>query len=243
MSYNLLQDDIGACETVHKINWKCFILKICTIVFHSIIIFTGIFVGIYLSTLLMFLASGSLNSRFLGYFTQLLVFIGFNGLFLYFIFQILYEKAIKKSILYSYIISQALYIIMLPIFLFVFYLPAPKSPEFTNEPSGYWLLETGSNISYYEYGQITSEKMMSAYQELLEIAKDDPPHDSYNFIVSNVFAFYIPRKKPRYKCGTMMNSFAISGNYSFWKWSDPAFVNEPLSVLEDVCFSTRESNS
>lgn len=92
-------------------------------------------------------------------------------------------------------------------------------------------------------GQITSEKMMSAYQELLEIAKDDPPHDSYNFIVSNVFAFYIPRKKPRYKCGTMMNSFAISGNYSFWKWSDPAFVNEPLSVLEDVCFSTRESNS
>ena len=85
-------------------------------------------------------------------------------------------------------------------------------------------------------GQITSEKMFSVYKDLLETAKEDPPHDSYNFIISNGYAFYVPRSKTEFKCGTHLNSIAVSGNFPVWDWSDEALTKEPLSVLEYICF-------
>ena len=68
----------------------------------------------------------------------------------------------------------------------------------------------------YSWSKITSEKMMVAYNELLKLAKNDPPHNSYNLIISKGSAFYIPRKISQYKCGAVFNSFAISGNFSIW---------------------------
>lgn len=85
-------------------------------------------------------------------------------------------------------------------------------------------------------GQITSEKMMEAYKELQEMAKNDPPHDSYNFIVSKGKAFYIPRKKSQYKCGTLLNSFSLTGNIPIGEWSDESLKKQPLSAFEEVCF-------
>lgn len=84
-------------------------------------------------------------------------------------------------------------------------------------------------------GQITSENMLTAYESLLEIAKKDPKHDSYNFIVTKGYAYYVPRKSSEYKCGTKLNSIAVSGNIPFWNWSDPSLKENPLTVLEFIC--------
>lgn len=84
--------------------------------------------------------------------------------------------------------------------------------------------------------QITSEKMMEAYKELIEMAKNDPPHDSYNFIISKGNAFYIPRKKAQYKCGTLLNSFSMTGNIPVGEWSDESLSKDPMSAFEYVCF-------
>ena len=78
--------------------------------------------------------------------------------------------------------------------------------------------------------------MMDAYKELLEMSEADPPHDSYNFIISKNKAFYIPRKMSQHKCGIVLNSFALSGNYSIWSWSDSLIKEQPLTILKDVCF-------
>lgn len=79
-------------------------------------------------------------------------------------------------------------------------------------------------------------KMMEVYQELLKMSKNDPTHDSYNFIISQGKAFYIPRKSSFHKNGTVLNCFAISGNFSMWEDGDPLIKKEPLSILEGVCF-------
>lgn len=84
--------------------------------------------------------------------------------------------------------------------------------------------------------QITSEKMIKAFNELLELSKEDPPHDSYSFIISKGFAFYVPRRNPKFECGTLLNSLAVSGNISIWDWSDQSLKKKPMSVLKHVCF-------
>lgn len=81
-----------------------------------------------------------------------------------------------------------------------------------------------------------ANKMLSVYNELLKLSKNDPIHDSYNFIISRGKAFYIPRKKSFHKSGMVLNSFAISGNFSMWEDSDQSIKNQALSILEDVCF-------
>lgn len=40
----------------------------------------------------------------------------------------------------------------------MFYKPVDKMTEFTNIPSGYWDLSTGSRIAYYKYGEESNEK-------------------------------------------------------------------------------------
>lgn len=87
-----------------------------------------------------------------------------------------------------------------------------------------------------EIGQINSQNMMRSYNELLRMAEDDPVHDSYNFIISKGKAFYVPRKIPRFRCGTVFNSFSLSGNFMVWEYSDPLIKKQPLSVLKNVCF-------
>lgn len=88
-------------------------------------------------------------------------------------------------------------------------------------------------------GQITSQKMYEAYIQLQKEAKEiDPPHDSYNFIISKGNAFYVPRKRTEFKCGTHLNSVAVTGNFPVWDWSDQSLTKEPLSVLEYICFPT-----
>lgn len=82
----------------------------------------------------------------------------------------------------------------------------------------------------------TAEKMMDVYKELIQLSKNDPPHDSYNFIISRGKAFYIPRKSSFHKSGMVLNSFAISGNYSMWEDADESLKQRPLAILEDVCF-------
>ena len=74
------------------------------------------------------------------------------------------------------------------------------------------------------------------YNDLLKQAKNDPPHNSYNFIIAKGYAVYLPRSKSISKYGNVMNSFAATGNYSIWQWGDPKILTEPLSVLKDVCF-------
>lgn len=99
------------------------------------------------------------------------------------------------------------------------------------------------NLPFYYHikkidGQITSEKMMKVYEELLEESKKDPPHDSYNFIIIKGYAFYVPRKKSKFRCGTLLNSIAVSGNIPVWNWSDQSLKEKPLSALEEVCIPT-----
>lgn len=92
-------------------------------------------------------------------------------------------------------------------------------------------------------GQITSEKMMSAYEELLKTAsEEDPPHDSYNFIISKGCAFYIPRQRSQFKCGTLLNSFSITGNIPFGEWSDESLKKQPLSAFEYVCIPLEKND-
>lgn len=84
--------------------------------------------------------------------------------------------------------------------------------------------------------KITAERMMDAYNELLHMSKNDPPHDSYNLIISKGKAFYIPRKECQHKTGIVINSFSMSGNFSIFQWSDPLIKKEPLSIIKEVCF-------
>lgn len=158
MNENLLRE-VGSFEVGFNKKKRCTVSNVCYSIFQITIISTGVLVGIYLSTLLMFLAAGETNNSFLGYLTGFLVFLSFVGLFFFFLFQSVYDHPMKKSIFHSYIITQILYIVFLPIYLFIFYLPSSEPTKYTNKPSGYWHLSTGSTIAYYEFGQISSEKV------------------------------------------------------------------------------------
>ncbi|KAK8866814.1 hypothetical protein M9Y10_009782 [Tritrichomonas musculus] len=89
-----------------------------------------------------------------------------------------------------------------------------------------------------DLSRMSAKTMLDTYNELLKMSKSDSPHDSYNFIIFKNKAFYIPRKISQHKCGIVLNSFAISGNYSLWTWSDLMIKEKPLQILKDVCFPT-----
>lgn len=74
-----------------------------------------------------------------------------------------------------------------------------------------------------------------AYKELMDMAKRDPAHPAYNFIVSDGNAVFVPRRKARHECGLVVNSIGICGHLSIWQWTHPMVRREPLTVIRDLC--------
>lgn len=125
-----------------------------------ILIIFAIILGFYVSSDALFGAAGSSNSSIVGFLVQLLVSFGitcgvsFLGLLLT---RFLYPYNLKAFYI-SLIIFGVCYIISLSLYLAMFYKKVAKMTEFTNVPSGFWNLSTGSTIAYYEYGKDATQK-------------------------------------------------------------------------------------
>lgn len=69
-----------------------------------------------------------------------------------------FNKDRKKQFFVSLIIFGVTYVITLSLYLVMFYLHADQMRDFTNIPTGYWELSTGSTIVYYEFDENSTQK-------------------------------------------------------------------------------------
>lgn len=139
---------------------KCTFLTVFRTIIGITIILIGILIGIYISFLLMMISASSSSSRFLGYFVEFLIFLLISGCLTFIgilIAQFCKQNKIKQLFISSIIVLIS-YLITLIMLLLMFYMPVPKTTEFTNQPTGFWNLSTGSKIAYYKYGQNTTQK-------------------------------------------------------------------------------------
>lgn len=70
-----------------------------------------------------------------------------------------------------------------------------------------------------------------AYGELRSMAVHDREHDSYNFIVSDNVACYVPRLRSLSRSRVMINSVSMAGILTIWEWNQP---KNPMKLLSDV---------
>ena len=149
-------------SSVNQTNYNPYdkILRTIYKVLGIILIVFAILYGIFVSSQALFGVSGASKNRFLGFFIQLIAMfiitcgVSFLGLML----GGFLNKNRKKQFFVSLIICGVTYIIILSLYLTMFYLHADKMQEFTNNPTGYWELLTGSNIAYYEFAGNTTKE-------------------------------------------------------------------------------------
>lgn len=75
------------------------------------------------------------------------------------------------------------------------------------------------------------KEIKDAYKELCLMGSFDKQHNSYNFMISNNIAAYVPRTRSLSKNHVLINSISMSGILSIWEWNPP---KNPMSLLSDV---------
>lgn len=168
--------------------------------FGIILIVVGIIYGIFVSSQALFGVSGASKNRFLGYFIQLIaLFIITCGLsFLGLMLGGFLNKDRKKQFFVSLIIFGITYIIILSLYLIMFYLHADQMLEFTNVPTGYWQLSTGSTIAYYEFVENLTQEYPFI---LLHGGPGSPMSEKYYFVDSLLSKGYKVYQYDQLGCG------------------------------------------
>ncbi|OHT07032.1 hypothetical protein TRFO_24758 [Tritrichomonas foetus] len=89
-------------------------------------------------------------------------------------------------------------------------------------------------IKYFsvKLNQISPSEIYEAYQEL---RKEASWQGSYNFIISNNYAVFVPRKLSIHPLGISLNSLGVCGHYFVYEDSNPEIEKKPLRILRDSC--------
>lgn len=169
-------------------------------VFGIILIIFAIIYGIFVSSQALFGVAGASKNRFLGFFIQLIsLFIMTCGVsFLGLIIGSFLNKDRKKQFFVSLIIFAVTYVITLSLYLVMFYLHADQMRDFTNIPTGYWELSTGSTIAYYEFDENSTQKCPFI---LLHGGPGSPMDHKYYFVDSLLSKGYKVYQYDQLGCG------------------------------------------